>query len=247
MGAVIKDYGSKSESEMKNEDASHSDKTQEDAIGTANHSSDDFIPIETEGLAPMGGLEDAAIQEYQNRKRDLEIEASQEKERGWSEGFQSGYREGEEKAVAEFRAKASELFQNINHLFQDLESLQSHILQQAQDNFYELTQALGEAVIEREIDINPELFKSLIQRAIKESMDSDKFTIKMNSQQISQIKTLDIGEMVNKIVVDESLQKGEFKLESELSTVKSGVKKIIRDLIDNANIDLFSQDEDVAS
>ncbi len=243
MGAVINDFSPEEEEPPQQITENHRPEQE-----NTSQPKEDFIPMNTETQGQTENPENQAIQQYQQRKNEIEQEAQVLREEAKAAGFEAGYKEGEEKAVAEFRAKSEELFSNINHLLGDLEGLQSHILSNVQDNFYELAQALGEAIIEKQINMDPAIFKNLIERAVKDSIDSDKFKVKVNESQLKQLEQLELGQLKDKLAIDNELNAGEFKLESELSTVKSGVRKIISDLLSNAEIDLFKEDdEEVAS
>jgi flagellar biosynthesis/type III secretory pathway protein FliH len=176
----------------------------------------------------------------QDRKRAEENARVAEEAK--AEGYRDGFRMGEEKAELQARAHASQLFGKVHELIGEFANLKQDILTNVQENFYELCQAMAEALIKREFSINPEAFTTVLRRAISEAVEPGKVKIKVNPETFDRVATLGDKDILAAMVKDPAIAAGDFKLESNLTVVDVSVSRMISDLLAKADLDLFGSE-----
>ena len=115
------------------------------------------------------------------------------------------------------------------------------ILDNVQKNFYELSQAIGEALLGREFSIKPEAYANMIQRVIKDTVAPNDFKVRMNPETWQKVHDLGINELEPYLVKDQAIPPGDFRVESSLSVVDVNAKKLVSQLLEKVDIDLFDQ------
>lgn len=199
-----------------------------------------FVETEVHGVKEGTPIEDAAIAEYHKQKDIKDVDVEGIKEEAKARGFEEGFRSGEERAALNYKQKAEELFLKVQEILHELTALKKDILENIEDNFFEISQAMCESLIGKAVDIQPELFANIIKKAISEAVESDDFKIVVSPTMEKILNELDIPDIKNKVKSDSAIGEGNFKIESKLGTVDSGIKKIVSDLLESANIQLFS-------
>lgn len=164
-----------------------------------------------------------------------------------SDGFEQGYRDGEEKAMLAVNEKVNAVVGELKSIFEEFTSLKSNILHSAQDNFQMICQTLVESLIQREFLLNPESFENVIQKAISEAVPNDEFKVLVSQDTYTQIKDFVSDHLASKLKVDQELKGDNFKIESQLSVVDGNISQIIKDLLDQADLDLFAKQNSQAS
>ena len=213
---------------------------------------DDFIPVSPGTSASSNEVTDpeqAPMRAYRDR---LEEEKQQEKK--WAEsaeiakaqGYRDGFRAGEEKAELQMRENAQQIFGNVNDLVQEFSSLKKNILENVQENFYELCQAMAEALIKREFSINTETFMMVLQRAITESVEPGKIRVHVHPELFDRIAAIAPPDLKEALLKDGEIAVGDFKIESSMSVVDVNVTKLVSELLRQADLDLFKQGDNVA-
>ena len=219
-------------------------------------SPDDFIPVAPAAApapgAPVRDLEAEAAQEYRQRlaelqesQKHLEEEAQKLREAAKADGYRDGFRMGEEKAELQARQQAAQVFGKVNELIGEFSGLKHAILDNVQQNFYELCQAMAEALLKREFSIKPETFVTVMRRAIDEAASPGKVRIRVHPDFYDKIVGLggDAGEIKQSLVKDPEVPPGDFKVESDQSIVDVSVGKLIEGLLAKADLSLFDQEE----
>jgi flagellar assembly protein FliH len=168
-----------------------------------------------------------------------------------SKGFEEGYKQGEEKAELQTRERATKVFSKVGELVSEFGSLKGTILENVQQNFYELSQAIAETLLKRELKMKPKAFAEVVRRAIDEAVEPDSFKIHVNPEMFDEVKALNIESISSSLVKDPDVELGDFRIESDLSVVDGNIRKIIGDLLNQADLDLFDdsdeEDEEKAS
>lgn len=221
---------------------------QENLLASGEASSpteDNFYPISTSNFDKnsITNVEQNAINEYHQQKEIDAIDVEAIKEEAKAIGYEEGFRSGEERAIIESKQKNQEMFSKVGELMNEFENLKKGIFENVQDNFHEIAQAMCEAIIERSINLDPSIFADIISRAINESVEDESFKVIVNPETEKLLKNLKIQSLENKIFSSSNIEKGNFKIETNLGSVSSGIKKIITDLLNQANIDLFDNDQ----
>ena len=148
-----------------------------------------------------------------------------------------------EKGELQVRQNATMVFGKVKELIQEFSTLKHAILDNVQQNFYELSQAMAEALLKREFSIRPEAFVQVLRRAISEAVEPGKFKIRVNPEFFDKIAALGDQEIKEALVKDGEIPVGDFKIESQLSVVDVNVGKMIADLLAQADLELFSEEE----
>lgn len=203
---------------------------------------EEFIPLETN--TPPVATEDKAIATYKQR---AEMEKQQAgmledlKNQAKSEGYNDGFRVGEEKGVVAGQAAAGEIFQRVSELLMEFEGLKKNVLENIQKNFYELSQALAESLLEREFSIQPESFSKVLEKVIADTVTNNEFKIRLHPETWQKVTDLKIPSLEGHLIKDPAVIKGEFKVESNLTVVDGNVKKIVSQMLQNVDMNLFEE------
>lgn len=96
--------------------------------------------------------------------RKAEEKARQSMVKAWEDGYETGLREGREKAEAE----KGELMNELNGLIGEIEEQKEEILREYEQSVRELALAVAKKIIDTELQTNDEAFISLFQRAVSE-------------------------------------------------------------------------------
>lgn len=203
-----------------------------------------FTPLPTGSEAEPVAAEDRAIETWktqQNIAKQNEQILEELKSNARSEGFQNGFREGEEKGLISGQKKAAQVFSKVEEIISEFEGLKSLVLDNVQKNFYELSQAIGEALLGREFSIKPEAYATMIQRVIKDTISPNEFKVRMHPETWQRVHDLGIGDLNQHLVKDPSISPGEFRVESALTVVDVSAKKLVQQLLEKADINLFDE------
>ena len=204
--------------------------------------SQEFIPLDTSRSPGPRDAEDRAMETWKLKadiKEQSEALLEQLKSEAKSEGYQDGFRMGEEKGVLSGQQAAAAIFGKVQELILEFSNLKHLVLDNVQDNFYELSQAMGEALLEREFSVKPETYGTVLSKIIKDTVPSNEFKIKMHPETWQKLTNLRLETLENHLVKDPSIPVGEFRIESNLSVVDVNVKKIISQLLQNVDMDVF--------
>lgn len=203
---------------------------------------DAFVPITTQSAVDV---EAKAAEEYKQRlaaQKVYEAEAKAAAEEAKAQGYRDGFRLGEEKAEFAARQHASQVFGKVSELIQEFSNLKSEILTNVQENFYELSQAIAEALVQREFSVNPETFTTVLKRAIQEAVEGDSFKIRVHPEMYDRIVALGgdtARELMPSLTKDPEVEAFDFRIESNLTVVDANVRKMIKELLDKADLNLF--------
>lgn len=202
-----------------------------------------FVPMPTHGQAAPENIEKQAVRQYQEQLIDREQVVQEAKARGYEEGFKIG----EEKAALQAKQDIVRVTSELNLVLAELEGLKKNILINSQENFQVLCQALMEAILRREFAVNPGSFAAVIERAIQDTVPTDEFRIQLHpSTYESVIKFVD-DKLRGKFVANKNIPQGDFRIESNLTVVDGNATQLIRDLLDQADLQLFQDEKGKAS
>lgn len=209
---------------------------------------DAFIPTATKQAASSTPVdpEAEASEDYKARLEALKVQEQkllEVLEEAKAHGYRDGFRMGEEKAELQGRQHAGLLFGKVTELIHEFSGLKHEVLNNVQENFYELCQAMAESLVKREFSINPETFVAVLRRAIAEAVEPGKFKIKVNPETFDRIAALGSNDIMDTLVRDKEMAVGDFKIESQLSVVDVNVTKMISELLRQADLNLFQEDK----
>lgn len=246
--------------EKRHEEAPIATDEAESAPANDTHEAASFIPMETQAgpqsTSEVSEVDKKNVEDYLSARelKDIkdkaleialkDIDVDKVVEEAKSRGYQDGFREGETKASLSARSETEKVLENIGSLVDEFEKLKFNILENVQDNFQEITQAVCEAVLGKELSVYPERFASLIGNAIREAVPSDTFVIKVNENNFKKLSEVDSAEISGKLQIDDALSDEEFKVDSNLTSVTSSIKDIVRDLLERADMSIFEEEDD---
>jgi flagellar biosynthesis/type III secretory pathway protein FliH len=199
----------------------------------------DFIPLDVRALQDGDGLEDSAVAEYGRQRMAAQVDVEAIKEKAQAQGYEAGFRIGEERATLQYREKIAALFKNVEGLVSELSGLKRDILEQVQGNFHEISQAMCEALIDRAISLDPTIFADVMQRAISEAVEGDTIKIRVSTRMSGLLSKVEIAEGRASIIADNTLGDDEFRIDSKLGVVDSSIHKIITDLLSQTDLNIF--------
>lgn len=213
----------------------------------APSASGEFIPNSNlQAAEHVSDPEQNAAEAYKQRLAQEKVD--QEKiqalyEEAKARGFQDGFRAGEEKGELQVRQNASALFQKVQSLVESFMDLKSTVLNNVQENFYNISQAVAEALLKREFSIRPDAFAAIVRQAIADAVAPNEFKIKVHPAMAERLKKISDKDFLRHIVKDASVDDGDFKIESELSVIDVNMTKLVSDLIEQADINIFDDAE----
>jgi flagellar biosynthesis/type III secretory pathway protein FliH len=205
---------------------------------------DSFSPLPTDSSSGPLAAEDRAIESWKVRQqiaKQNEQMLDELKSEARAEGFQNGFREGEERGLLSGQKNAAQVFSKVSEILTEFSGLKGLILDNVQKNFYELSQAIGEALVGREFSIKPEAYATMIQRVIKDTIVPNEFKVRMHPDTWQKVHDLGIADLESHLVKDNSITIGDFRVESALTVVDVNAKKLVSQLLEKADINLFDE------
>ncbi len=202
-----------------------------------------FEPLPTDTDKDIA-IEDQAIEQWrakQNLAKQNEQLLEELRNEARSEGFQAGFREGEEKGMLSGQRTAAQVYEKVSEILIEFSGLKELILMNVQKNFYELSQAISEALLGREFSIRPEAYATMIQRVIKDTVTPNEFKIKLHPETWQKVHDLSIPDLDQFLVKDTSIPLGDFRVESHLTVVDVSAKKLVTQLLEKTDINLFDE------
>jgi flagellar biosynthesis/type III secretory pathway protein FliH len=208
-----------------------------------SEAANEFIPV-TSNTNTQENMDPEADAARQYQQRQVEQKLLDEKvtaaiEEAKVKGYRDGYILGEEKAELQARQKTAAIFGKVSDLIQEFSQLKLTILDNVQENFYEICQAMAEALLKREFSIKPEAFATILKRAITETIEPEEFKIRVHPEMYDRVSALGDLELTKTLVKDSEIPLGDFKIESDLSVVDGQVGKLIKDLLEQADLNIF--------
>lgn len=205
---------------------------------------DTFEPLPTDASDDSRAVEDRAIESWKSKQqiaKQNEQVLEELRNQARAEGFQAGFREGEEKGLLAGQKTAAQVFSKVSEILTEFSGLKELILDNVQKNFYELSQAIGEALLGREFSIKPEAYATMIQRVIKDTIAPNDFKVRMHPETWQKVHDLGIQDLNPYLLKDNSIPVGDFRVESNLTVVDVTAKKLVSQLLEKTDIHLFDE------
>lgn len=211
----------------------------------------EFIPIDSTSRDPNASHapqdpELASSLAYKARVAEKSIDQEEVKqliEEQKAQGYRDGFRIGEEKAELQVRAASREMFEKIEGLIHDFQGLQKAMMDNVQENFFIVCQALAESLLKREFTIHPDAFNTVMEKAITEAIEPGKVKIRVHPDTFDRIIAFGKSPLLDSIVKDADVAPGDFKLESQMSVVDVNIGKLVAQLLSQADLNLFAEEE----
>lgn len=210
---------------------------------TAQTRSDSFEPLPTDSGDAIA-VEDKAIESWKSKQqvaKQNEQMLEDLRNQARAEGYQAGFREGEEKGLLAGQKTAAQVFSKVTEILNEFSGLKELILNNVQKNFYELSQAIGEALLGREFSIKPEAYATMIQRVIKDTIAPNEFKVRMHPETWQKVHDLALSDLDPFLVKDNTIPVGDFRVESNLTVVDVTAKKLVTQLLEKTDINLFDE------
>lgn len=123
----------------------------------------------------------------------------------------------------------------------EVKNLRKDSLGKAQENFYQITEALSEAIFQKSINLNPSLFKNLVDKIIRDSSFGDQYRVKVNPIFLETFKSYLPEDQTSLWQADDNVAEGEFVVENENSSIKSDLKQIVKEMLSDIDLDIFQE------
>ena len=210
----------------------------------------EFIPVDMTGGESFDQVENEAAAQYKVQQQEQEIknQYAEQLEAAFEEakakGYEDGFQVGEEKASIQVQQNATEVIDNLAGVVNELEKLKKNILDNTQENFYEVCQAVAESLLRREFSLNPGSFADVLRRAINDSIQDDEIKIAVHSDTYNRLMEIEVQDLKDKLVKDDQLKPGDFRIDSNLSVVDGNIREMISDLMEQADLTLFEDKDD---
>lgn len=201
----------------------------------------EFVPFSAAAKEEQN-LEAEAIGKYRMNLKDRKEQEEEEARllaESKAKGYEDGFAEGETKAAMQMLENNKNLVEQLSAIVDRFESMKKDILHNAQENFQVVCQTLIESLLRREFSINPDAFASIIDRAVDETIANDNFKIRLHPKNFHAMESIAPDHLKKKIIIDESVKEGDFRIETNLSVVDGNVGQLIRDLLEQADLQLF--------
>ncbi len=160
------------------------------------------------------------------------------RDEGYSAGFQEGLLAGKEQAIEEEKEKIDAIEKWTASFKSHLEAMPKEILAKSQKNFLDVAGAICEGILEKKINEDVGNFEKLVQEVLKKSFGDMKVTIKVSPQMYEKLV---LKENKYGFIQDESLTKDQFKIESEGGIVRSDIHEVVKTMLENMDLHLFSE------
>lgn len=189
-------------------------------------------PVSQEPALDIDGIKSAAFEEgvaYGRQLAEEQAQAETQEGQAQNEAEQS---EAEQQLV--------ELAQYMSQTIAEVVGLKEQLLDNSRQNFKAIAKTMVGAILQKQIALNPESLDRIISRAIQEAIKTDQFAVKVHSTTYDALK--DVSELADKLVVDDAITEGHFKVESDLSVIDGNLDHIVSTLLDEADLDLFADE-----
>ncbi len=200
---------------------------------------DEFVPY----VPTRDGSSPEAPVQRMEPPRLTEEERDRLRDEARAAGYQQGFQQGEEKGTLSAQDKITAITDELANIMENLQGMQKSILTHVQENFLMICQSFLEALLHREFKVKPESFGAVIERAIADALPDDEFLIHVSPQAYQDLSTWSNPEMKRRLRVDDKLQNDHFRVEGKHSVIDGDLPKIIRDLLEQADIQLFESKE----
>ncbi|MBC7658783.1 MAG: hypothetical protein H7249_03660 [Chitinophagaceae bacterium] len=174
-----------------------------------------------------------------------EDELEQIRQEAREEGFRQGFQSGEERATLESRSKVQAILEEVANIAENLEGMQKSILSHVQSNFYAIAKNFIESMLHKEFSLSPEVFGNVIERAIQEALNDDEFKIFVSPKVAKDLKVWSNDRLLARLRTDDGLKDYDFRVEGQHASIDAEMSKIITQLLDQADLNLFDTKDKV--
>jgi flagellar biosynthesis/type III secretory pathway protein FliH len=199
-----------------------------------------FIPYPSgQSLHSEHHPEHGAVDQYKSRQAEIrksyQEEISRIFEEAKSQGFNAGYQYGEEKAAIHTREQTTQIAHNLTAALAEVDRLKTGIIKNAEHNFKESLQAIAEVLLRRELSSDPAALSGVIKQAIADGIEGDQIKVFVHPDSFDLLSKSGV-ELPGKLLRDENVRPGEFRVESSLSIVDGKIADLVRDMITQADL-----------
>jgi flagellar biosynthesis/type III secretory pathway protein FliH len=222
------------------QDALHQTREQPPAVEVSPRL--EFIPtVPKEGLRNEPDPEAIPSDVYQKRIQEARAEADRIRSEAKDEGYRAGFRLGEEKGNIQGLEHLKQIAGTLQSQLAELRDVKGQILESVQENFYEVAQAIAEALLQREFTISPAAFADFIRATIKENLGEDEHKIHVHPATLERLTAAGITDLP--FAANEQIKENNFRVESKISVIDGDIRKLISDMLQNADLTLFDDKE----
>ena len=159
-------------------------------------------------------------------------EAIKESERIKKEAYAKGYKDGETKALNEGRTYVADAVKSVTALIKEVTNYKNNLIKEAEGQLLKLSVEIAGKIILKELDKDDEIVVAIVKKAIKNLIDRETLTIRLNPKDIEIIKKEKVNIMHEvdgiknlTIIEDESIIRGGCYIETTSSEVDARIDK----------------------
>lgn len=158
-----------------------------------------------------------------------------EKEETYEEGFKAGFEEGRRVGRSEIRIVKQRLESVVEAFLKERENF----LKSMEPTILKLIKVIAQKVIQREINTNPEIILGVVKEALQRVVDSEKVLLKINPQDLEEVKKMmenwvsllgPVSEF--KIIGDDGISRGGCLVETSYGTIDGTIESKIEKIED---------------
>ena len=127
----------------------------------------------------------------------------------------------------------------VAEIISELGKFQQQVLASSQQNFVEIVKGLATAIFDREVKEDSELLGALISKVIARGVGESSFEICLNPDDLARLAKSDLHGIEGKLIADEKVNRGEFRISSEVGNVNVNLASLIDELLNDSNLNLF--------
>jgi flagellar assembly protein FliH len=123
---------------------------------------------------------DKLVSEARNRAENIVQKAQSDAAAIKEEAFRSGYEAGQEAAIAEVQEAVDSTSRAFKAALEDIASLKDSILSRAESDIVQLTIAIAEKLVCRELKQHPDAIVTIVKEAIRAVRNADEIAVKVH-------------------------------------------------------------------
>lgn len=183
-----------------------------------------------EELAQLTQQIEETKQNIQVMLQQAEIDAGKLKEQAKNEGYQNGIQEAQE----EFQQVLATEQREFRRSVETLTKARDEIKEQIEDSVLDLSLYIAEKILHESLREDDARFMNVVREAIDQVKDQEDIVLRLNRKEYDRFFKEDKHELAEllessgvKIRQDMSVESGEFVIESEFGTLRSGIQTLL--------------------
>lgn len=168
------------------EDQAAATEVKEQIVKDAQEIADRIIQEAKNQVKELEEKERNRIEEWWNKKREEDLQASKEAKLN---GYQEGYKEGWNKAKENLENQYHDKFSEIQQIIEESYKIKEELIYESELKIIELSLAVAEKIIFKEIEFDPDIIKTMTKEALKNIKEFEKISIHVHPQHFAYLQS----------------------------------------------------------